>query len=141
MRVLAGVLLVSVAVIHIGIMGAEMFPWNYPLLLGAVGADFGFVKEGEAAVPIVQNAGLFNGFLAAGLIWSFWKREDVFSFRMFLLTCIAIAGVFGALTLKNPLLPPPFPAGTKIPGGATLWLQTLPAVIAAVVCIKERGKV
>src|SRR3954469_8024122 len=79
-----------------------------------------FFNEDEArkAAPIVQNAGLYNAFLAAGLIWGFAAksgREGIFTF---FLACVAIAGVFGAMTLQ-----------TNSPFPLTLVVQTLPAAL------------
>lgn len=75
-------------------------------------------SEAQKAAPIVRNAGLYNAFLAAGLIWGFAAssgREEIFTF---FLACVAIAGVFGALTLR-----------TKSPFPLPLVGQTLPAAV------------
>ena len=75
--------------------------------------------EARKAAPIVQNAGLYNAFLAAGLIWGFAASSGRAEILTFFLACVAIAGVFGALTLK-----------TKSPFPLTLVVQTLPAALA-----------
>jgi putative membrane protein len=64
--------------------------------------------------PIVANAGLYNSFLAAGLIWALFSGSGRPGIGIFFLTCVAAAGVFGAVTLKP----------------TTLLLQTAPAVVA-----------
>jgi putative membrane protein len=101
-----------VSTIHFLIAFAEIFLWSrlYPRL-----KQFSF-SPGEAAKvgPIVANAGLYNAFLAAGLIWSLAGKDDQ-SVRLFFLTCVMVAGIFGAITLRTP---------------KTLGLQTLPALIA-----------
>jgi len=102
-----------VSAIHVLIAFAEIFLWNriYPRL-----KLFSFTP-GEAAKvgPIVANAGLYNAFLAAGLIWSQARMDDK-PVGLFFLTCVMIAGIFGAVTLRAP---------------KTLVLQTVPALIAA----------
>jgi putative membrane protein len=93
----------------------EMAFWMHPKVYSRLKFN---EKEAEKAAPIVRNAGLYNAFLAAGLIWGFVEicfREEIFTF---FLACVAIAGVFGALTLETTS---PFPM--------TLVIQTLPAAI------------
>jgi putative membrane protein len=63
----------------------------------------------------VANAGLYNGFIAAGLVWSLLSSTHPQDVRFFFLTCVMVAGIFGAATLKTP---------------KTLGLQTLPALVA-----------
>ena len=102
-----------VSAIHFMIAFAEIFLWNrlYPRL-----KQFSFTPgEAAKAGPIVANAGLYNAFLAAGLLWSQTRMNDQ-SVRLFFLTCVMVAGIYGAVTLKAP---------------KTLGLQTLPALIAA----------
>lgn len=125
MEKMANALTLGVAVVHIGIMVAEMFPTSHPWLLTQLEDKLGFAPgQGVHASPIVRNAGLFNGFLAAGLIWGWKARECTFRIRAFFLVCVVIAGVFGAVTLPSPL---------------TLWLQTLPASIAlAINCLMQK---
>ena len=97
----------------------EMAFWMVP----KVHSDL-FFNEDEArkVAPIVQNAGLYNAFLAAGLIWGFVDRSNREKIFTFFLACVAIAGVFGALTLKSKMQ-------EKIPIPLTLVIQTLPAAI------------
>jgi putative membrane protein len=66
-----------------------------------------------------------TAFIAAGLFWSVFAKENAFELRLFFLICVAIAGIFGALTL--PSKDPTQPRNIK-----TLFLQTLPATIAIV---------
>ncbi|QDT50537.1 hypothetical protein Pan258_46160 [Symmachiella dynata] len=119
MKLAASALVVIVALIHFGIMFAEMYPFDHPMLLAKLESKLGFAEgQGTHAGPIVLNAGLFNGFLAAGLIWGWKAKVNSFQIRAFFLSCVAIAGVFGALTL---------------PSLVTLWIQTLPGITALVV--------
>lgn len=120
MKRIALILVGLVALIHVGIMVLEMYPARPPVLLGRLEEGLGFARgEGTPASPIVWNAGLFNGFLAAGLVWGLIARTSVFQIRAFFLICITIAGIYGAATL---------------PSTVTLWVQSLPAATALVVC-------
>ena len=111
---LARLAVLLVAAIHFAISAGEIFLWSriYPRL-----KPFDF-SPGEAAKvgPIVANAGLYNGFVAAGLLWSTIAGLAPRELPLFFLVCVTIAGIFGAVTLKAP---------------KTLLLQTVPALIAA----------
>lgn len=90
-----------------------MFLWEKP----PVHQRLGFTADTAVQVaPIVKNAGLYNGFIAAGLIWGAFTESNFLAIRVFFLVCVFIAGVFGALTLKS----------------TTLVLQALPASIALI---------
>ncbi|MEH2281449.1 MAG: DUF1304 domain-containing protein [Nostoc sp.] len=117
MQIVATITVTFVAFVHILISIVEMFFWKNPVVY----QRFGFTADVASQVaPIVKNAGLYNGFIAAGLIWGAFTKSDFLSIRVFFLVCVVIAGIFGALTLKR----------------TTLVLQTLPASIALVfVCI------
>jgi putative membrane protein len=104
---------VVTAVIHVIIAVVEIFFWKNPSVYGRLG----FTNDVAIQVaPIVQNAGLYNGFIAAGLLWSAFTKEYALPLRTFFLVCVAIAGIFGAVTLRP----------------TTLILQTLPALLALV---------
>ena len=89
------------AATHVAISIVEMFfftrPWVYKRL--EMGLD---EAQARTIEPIVQNVGLYNGFLAAGLIWGLSTSRMAFPIRVFFLSCVIIAGIFGALTLKTP---------------------------------------
>ncbi len=109
MKLLAKTLTALVALLHLGFLTLEMFFWDHP-----VGRKiFSTTPEVSASSAVLaKNQGLYNGFLAAGLIWGIWKeRQDV---KVFFLVCVIIAGIFGALTAKTSIL----------------FTQALPAVIA-----------
>jgi putative membrane protein len=108
-----------IALIHFGIAFAEMFLWKKPAVFGRLERFHFDEKEAARIAPIVANAGLYNAFLGAGLAWSFIADADAHALRIFFLTCVAIAGVYGAITLKP----------------TTLFIQTLPAVIAGLLMI------
>ena len=99
MRMIALLLTAFVALSHVGIMVLEMFYWDHPL-----GRQiFNMTPEVSASSAILAaNQGLYNGFLAAGLIWGLVAgRRDV---KVFFLACVIVAGVYGGLTAKTTIL-------------------------------------
>ncbi len=109
MSLVAKIAVACVSLIHIYILVLEMFFWDKPLGLKA----FGLSKEFAAASKVLAaNQGLYNGFLAAGLLWGLIIGD--IRIQIFFLVCVMIAGVYGAIT-----------ANKKI-----LWVQTMPALLA-----------
>ena len=99
MKVIAILLIAFVALEHIGILVLEMFFWDHP-----IGRErFGTTPEFSAqSAVLAANQGLYNGFLAAGLLWGLAaKKRDVL---VFFLSCVAIAGVYGGLTAQTSIL-------------------------------------
>jgi len=117
MSIAANVLVALVALLHLYFLVLEMFLWDKPAGLRA----FGQTREAAAASKVLAaNQGLYNGFLAAGLIWGLYLGANGTSIKIFFLACVIVAGLFGAAT-----------ASRKI-----LFVQALPAVIAlALVCL------
>ena len=99
MKTLAKILTGFVAIEHILFLIVEMFLWQRPIGLGM----FDLTPEFAAQTAyMAQNQGLYNGFLAAGLIWSLVAaKQDV---RIFFLLCVIVAGVFGAVTVSPTVL-------------------------------------
>lgn len=108
---LATVLIAVVAFIHLYILVLEMFLWDTRTGHKAFNLSPGFVRETRV---LAANQGLYNGFLAAGLLWSLWLGEEGVHVAIFFLACVLIAGLFGAVT-----------ASRKI-----LYVQALPALAA-----------
>ena len=101
MNMLSSVLVGVVAVLHLGFLVLEMFFWNKPLGRRV----FALSPELAAgSAPLAANQGLYNGFLAAGLIWSLFGGEQAYAIRIFFLVCVIVAGIFGALTAKRSIL-------------------------------------
>ena len=99
MRMIALLLTAFVALSHVGIMILEMFYWDHP-----VGRQiFNMTPEVSASSAVLAaNQGLYNGFLAAGLIWGLVaSRRDL---KVFFLCCVMVAGVYGGLTAKMSIL-------------------------------------
>ena len=108
---LANILTGLVALIHLYIVILEMFLWDTPRGRKAFGTTEAFAKESKV---LAANQGLYNGFLAAGLIWGIYLGDAGDPVKIFFLLCVAVAGVYGAATV-----------GVRI-----LLIQTVPAVIA-----------
>jgi putative membrane protein len=101
MSAIANVVVGLVALVHVYILVLEMFLWDKPAGLRA----FGQTKEAAAASKVLAaNQGLYNGFLAAGLIWGLSLGADGTSVKVFFLTCVLIAGVYGAVTANRKIL-------------------------------------
>jgi len=112
MRLLSHLLVLLVVLIHGWFMVLEMILWNHP-----VGQRlFEMTPEFSASSAVLAaNQGLYNGFLAVGLLWGlFAGRRDI---KVFFLACIVVAGVHGGVTAKT----------------AILYVQALPALVALLV--------
>ena len=113
MSLVASILVALVALLHIYILVLEMFLWTAPQGRKAFGSTPEFAQQTKV---LAANQGLYNGFLAAGLIWSVLHPAPEFAWQiaMFFLACVAAAGIYGAAT-----------ASRKI-----IFVQTVPAVLA-----------
>jgi len=111
MTTVADVAVGIVALLHLCFLVTEMFLWDKPLGLRVFGLTPDFAKASKA---LAANQGLYNGFLAAGLIWGLSIGAGGFPAKVFFLGCVIVAGVFGALT-----------ASRKI-----LWVQAFPGAVA-----------
>lgn len=113
MTLAANILIGIIAFLHLYIMYFEMFAWTTkgPKVFRNFPKDLF-----EPTKVMAANQGLYNGFLAAGLIWTFFIEnvEWKWNIALFFLSCVAVAGIVGALT-----------ASKKI-----LYVQTVPALIA-----------
>jgi len=109
MRLAADIAVGLVALLHAYFLVLEMFLWDKPKGMKI----FGLTPEKAAMTrSLAMNQGLYNGFLAAGLVWG--VCAGLLQVKVFFLACVVIAGVFGAVT-----------ASRKI-----LWVQALPGAIA-----------
>jgi putative membrane protein len=111
MLTLANIVIAVVAVLHLGFLVLEMFLWNHP-----VGRKtFKMTKEvSESSATLAANQGLYNGFLAAGLIWGLVAGS--FPVKVFFLVCVLVAGIFGGFTAKRSIL----------------YIQALPALLGLI---------
>lgn len=101
MSMLANFVIGLVALIHIYIMVLEMFLWDTPYGLRAFGQT---QQAASASKVLAANQGLYNGFLAAGLIWGLWLGTEGQSVKVFFLSCVLIAGIYGAATANRKIL-------------------------------------
>ena len=99
MTVLASVLVGLVALLHAWFLVLEMFLWTAPIGRKTFGLDAEFAVRSKA---LAANQGLYNGFLAAGLVWGLVdQRDDV---QLFFLACVIVAGAYGAVTVNRRIL-------------------------------------
>lgn len=100
---IANLLVALVAVLHGYFLVLEMFLWQKPLGLKTFRNSP--EKAAETAV-LAANQGLYNGFLAAGLVWGLLHSAPAFAFqiKVFFLLCVIVAGVYGAATVSRRIL-------------------------------------
>jgi len=107
------ILIALIALLHLYFLWFEMFAWT------TKGRKIfkSFPSElFEPTKPMAANQGLYNGFLAAGLLWTFFIKDPVWksNVSLFFLGCVAIAGIYGALSVERKIF----------------FVQALPALIA-----------
>ena len=110
-NVIGNLLTGLVALIHVYILVLEMFLWDTPRGHKAFGLTPEFAR---ATRVLAANQGLYNGFLAAGLIWGLWLGAAGLAVKLFFLGCVAVAGLYGAATSSRKIL----------------FVQTVPAALA-----------
>jgi putative membrane protein len=117
MSTLANILIAIVAVLHLGFLVLEMFLWDHPF--GR--KRFKMTPEySRASASLAANQGLYNGFLAAGLIWGLWTGQ--FAVKIFFLICVVIAGIYGGITARRTIL----------------YIQALPGLLALLLLYLSR---
>jgi len=112
MDTMATVLVGLVAALHLYFLVLEMFLWNRPFGRRTFGLTESFAAESRV---LAANQGLYNGFLAAGLIWGLALGHEGIGVRIFFLACVVVAGVFGAATASRKIL-----FAQALPGAAAL---------------------
>jgi putative membrane protein len=113
---IANLLVALVAALHVFFLILEMFLWTKPLGLKVFRQT---PDKAEISKVLAANQGLYNGFLAAGLVWGLVHSNPAFAFqiKVFFLLCVIVAGVYGAMTVSRRIL----------------FVQALPAAIALLV--------
>lgn len=111
MQDLANIAVGLVALLHVYFLVLEMFLWTKPLGLRTFRNT---PEKAEMTRVLAANQGLYNGFLAAGLLWGLWLGGAGFQFKVFFLGCVIAAGVYGAWSVSRRIL----------------WVQAAPAAIA-----------
>ena len=113
MSIAADLVIALVALLHVYFLVLEMFLWDQPAGLKAFGQT---LEAAQASKVLAANQGLYNGFLAAGLVWGLALGAGGTSIKVFFLGCVLVAGLYGAAT-----------ASRKI-----LFVQALPAAVGLV---------
>lgn len=116
MSTIANIVIAVVALLHFYFLILEMFLWDKPAGLRAFGQT---QAAATASKVLAANQGLYNGFLAAGLVWGLIRGEAGWEIKLFFLACVLIAGLYGAATV-----------GRKI-----LYVQALPAAIGLLLLV------
>jgi putative membrane protein len=103
MTLLSQIIIVIVGLLHFYFLWLEMFAWTTraPKVFKTIPAD-----QFEKTKVMAANQGLYNGFLAAGLIWSLFISDPIWSknVALFFLTCVLIAGIYGAFSVSKRIL-------------------------------------
>jgi len=113
MNLIANILTGVVAILHFGFLYLEMFLWDKPRGMKSFRMTEEFAKQSKT---LAMNQGLYNGFLAAGLIWGIFAGDAV---KIFFLSCVIIAGIFGAFTVSKRIF----------------YMQAVPAILALVILL------
>lgn len=116
MTLIANIIVVIVALLHIYFLVLEMFFWDKPIGL----KTFRMTPEkAEVTKVLAANQGLYNGFLAAGLLWGLSLGDTGVSIKLFFLGCVIVAGVYGAITV----------------GREILFIQAVPALLGSLLVL------
>lgn len=108
---LANILVALVALLHFWFLVMEMFLWDKPYGMKTFGNT---PEKAEITKVLAANQGLYNGFLAAGLVWGLNLGVEGQDIKVFFLACVVVAGLFGALTVSRKIF----------------FVQALPALLA-----------
>lgn len=107
MNIILNIIIGIVALLHVGFLTIEMFLWDKPTGRNVFHTTAEFSSQSKT---LAANQGLYNGFLAAGLIWGLFAGDAV---KIFFLSCVIVAGIFGAFTVSKRIF----------------YIQALPALI------------
>lgn len=113
MKLVSDILVVIVALLHFFFLYLEMFLWDKPRGMKSFNLTEEFAKQSKR---LAMNQGLYNGFLAAGLLWGLMAGNPV---KIFFLSCVIIAGIFGAFTVSKRIF----------------YIQAVPAIVALVILL------
>ena len=119
MATASSVLTGLVACLHVYFLVLEMFLWATPFGAKTFKRPLDEMRQTKV---LAANQGLYNGFLAGGLVWSYFA-DGGYAIRLFFLACVVIAGLYGALTASRTIL----------------FAQALPAIAALAVTLAASG--
>lgn len=121
MSLFTKILIGFVALQHFGFMILETFFWNHPIGQKIFKTTPAFTAQ---SATLAANQGLYNGFLACGLLWSLFITEpQPASLQYFFLGCVVVAGLYGAYSVSHSIL----------------WVQAAPAALALISLFIYRG--
>ena len=117
---IANAMVALVAALHVYFLILEMFLWTKPLGLKTFRQT---LEKAMDSKVLAANQGLYNGFLAAGLVWGLVHPAPAFGFqvKIFFLLCVIVAGIFGAATVSRRIL----------------FVQAAPAAIALILLVLD----
>ena len=101
MFIVANIVVAIVAALHVYFLVLEMFLWDKPIGLKVFGQSLEKARESKV---LAANQGLYNGFLAAGLAWGLFLGPEGTSIKIFFLSCVFVAGLYGAATANRKIL-------------------------------------
>ena len=113
MNIIVNIITGVVALLHIGFLTIEMFLWDKPTGRNVFHTTAELAAQSKT---LAANQGLYNGFLAAGLIWGLFAGDAV---KIFFLSCVVVAGIFGAFTVSKRIF----------------YIQALPALMGLVLLL------
>lgn len=115
MTIFSQILIALVALLHCYFLVLEMFLWTRPIGLRTFNQN---LEKANITKVLAANQGLYNGFLAAGLLWGLFNPDPVFAkqIKIFFLFCVIIAGIFGSLTASKRII----------------YIQAVPAALAII---------
>lgn len=120
MTIVAAVLIAITALLHVYFLILEMFLWQKPQGLRTFRLS---PETAKITATLAANQGLYNGFLAAGLVWGLIASDPIaFQVRVFFLGCVIVAGLYGAATVQRGIL----------------FVQALPAALALAAVLLSR---
>ncbi|MGV6827925.1 MAG: DUF1304 domain-containing protein [Flavobacteriales bacterium] len=118
MKIVLSILIGIIAFLHLYFMYFEMFAWTTkgPKVFKQFPNDLF-----EPTKTLAGNQGLYNGFLAAGLIWTFFIENEIWKnhVALFFLSCVAIAGIYGTITASKRIF----------------YIQALPAIMGIILLL------
>ena len=115
MKLLADIVIGLIAALHLWILVLEMFLWTKPIGRKTFGTT---AEVAESSKVLAANQGLYNGFLAAGLLWGL--LADAWQVKTFFVACVLVAGLYGGFTAKRSIL-----VVQALPAGIALALLLL----------------
>jgi putative membrane protein len=121
MRIAGEIIIGVVALLHLYFLVLEMFLWTTPRGLAAFGQS---LEDGQTTRQLAANLGLYNGFLAAGLVWSLITSDPARpQFQVFFLACVITAGAYAGLTFSKKIF----------------YVQSVPAIVALALVLLGRA--